>query len=364
MRQLRPLAALLLVLPASAQGLDPESRVPQPPRLWADSRPNVRYGDEVMARIQSLTGAQRETFFRRVREQQRQLRRQMDAAERDLRDAKALLRNLAAERSPLQKETEALVDEQTRILDALRSLDRIITSLRKDHDPQRIDTEEMRVDLYGGFQFSSLFRDAEGASGGFFSKSKPFAALDIRQTYRRIGENRWIEAFGTLSFQSSTVERSEAATIITTTGHVRAEVGAWWMKALNDRVSYGIEGAVGMVGYSEPVVGPDGSPQDKDSFRSRYRLGLTVRQEAGALKGSFAEVAHVRDPLFRAQERLFLRGRVVLTQFGSEAASGDFYTEGSVSKGRRGRDEATLLIGLRLSTVSFFRSLGAGRREE
>jgi hypothetical protein len=357
-------ALALSALPCAAQALDPEAGVPQPPSLWANSRPNLKYGEDLLARIKGLSSEHRDPFFRRLREQQRNLKRQIEAADRDLREARSLLRNLSTERSPLQKETESIVDAQTRILDGLRSLDRIITALRKDFDPQRIDAEELRVDLYGGFQFSSLFRDPGTSGGGFFSKSKPFAALDIRQTYRRIGDDKWVEAFGTLSFQSSTLEKSEAATIITTTGHVRAEVGAWWMKSLNDRVSYGLEGAVGMVGYSEPVLGPDGSPQDQDSFRSRWRLGATVRQEVGAVKGSFAEVAYVRDPLFLAKDRLFLRGRVVLTQFGSEGASGDFYTEGTVSKGRHGRDEAILLVGIRLSTVSFFRSLGAGRWSE
>jgi Spy/CpxP family protein refolding chaperone len=355
------LVLLLSALPGLGQALDPEAGVPQPPAVWAGGRPNMHYGDELLARIKGLTPAQRDPFFRRLREQQRSMRRQIEAAERDLREARDLHKNLSTERSPLQRDTEALVDAQTRILDGLRSLDRIITALRKDHDPQRVDADELRVDLYGGFQFSSLFRDPGATSGGFFSKSRPFAALDIRQTYRRIGDDKWVEAFGTLSFQSSTLENSEATTIITTTGHVRAEVGAWWMKALNDRVSYGLDGAVGMVGYTQPVMGPDGTPQDQDSFRSRWRLGATVRQEVGAVKGSFAEVAYVRDPLFLAKDRFFLRGRVVLTQFGSEGASGDFYTEGTVSKGRKGRDEAVLLVGIRLSTVAFFRSLGAGR---
>jgi hypothetical protein len=364
---LNRIPALVLALsafPAAAQALDPEAGVPQPPAVWANARPNLKYGEELLSRIKGLSPEHRDPFFRRLREQQRSLKRQIDAAERDLREARALLRNVASERSPLQKDTEVLVDAQTRILDGLRSLDRIITALRKDHDPQRIDADELRVDLYGGFQFSSLFRDPGAASGGFFSKSRPFAALDIRQTYRRIGDDKWVEAFGTLSFQSSTLENSEATSIITTTGHVRAEVGGWWMKSLNDRVSYGLDGAVGMVGYTQPIVGPDGTPQDQDSFRSRWRLGATVRQEVGAVKGSFAEVAYVRDPLFLAKDRLFLRGRVVLTQFGSEGASGDFYTEGTVSKGRKGRDEAVLLIGIRLSTVAFFRGLGAGRWSE
>jgi hypothetical protein len=100
----------------------------------------------------------------------------------------------------------------------------------------------------------------------------------------------------------------------------------------------------------------------RDEFRNQYKLGLTTRQEEGALKGSFAECSYLRDPLFRSQDRLYLRGRVVLTQFGTEGASGDFYMEGSVNKGRLGKDEAVMLVGFRLSTVSFFRSLGGGAK--
>ena len=51
---------------------------------------------------------------------------------------------------------------------------------------------------------------------------------------------------------------------------------------------------------------------------------------------------------------------MVLTQFGSKGSNGDFYIEGLASKGSAGRDEAILLLGLRLSTVSFLQSLGAG----
>jgi len=54
--------------------------------------------------------------------------------------------------------------------------------------------------------------------------------------------------------------------------------------------------------------------------------------------------------------------RVVLTQFGSQGTSGDFYMEGSVNKGRHGKDEAVMLVGFRLSTVEFFRSLGSGAK--
>ncbi|MGH7866807.1 MAG: hypothetical protein ACREP9_04010, partial [Candidatus Dormibacteraceae bacterium] len=66
---------------------------------------------------------------------------------------------------------------------------------------------------------------------------------------------------------------------------------------------------------------------------------------------------YLRDPLFLKRDRLFIRGRVVLTQLGSNGSGGDFYIEGSVNKGSAGRDEAVLLVGIRLSTISFLRSL-------
>lgn len=359
---MRPISALLcLAAPLMGQALDPEAGVPQPPSIWAGARPNPKYGEELLARIKGLGAEHIHPFFRRLREQQRSLKRQIEAAERDLIDARSLLKGLSQERSPIARDMEQVTDAQIRILDGLRSLDRIIARLRAKHDPQRVDAEELKVDLYGGFQFSSLFREQGANGGGFFSKSRPYVALDIRQTFRKPESDEWVETFGTLSFQSSSIEQSEAVNIITTTGQVRAEIGGWWMKSLNDRVSWGLEGAVGMVGYSAPEEQPGGSIQEQDSFKSRWRAGATVRQEVGALRGSYAEVAYVRDPLFLAKDRLFIRGRVVLTQFGSEGASGDFYTEGYISKGRSGRDEAVLIIGIRLSTVAFFRSLGSGK---
>ncbi len=362
---MRPISALLcLAAPLMGQALDPEAGVPQPPSIWAGARPNPKYGEELLARIKGLGAEHIHPFFRRLREQQRSLKRQIEAAERDLIDARALLKGLSQERSPLARDMEQLTDAQIRILDGLRSLDRIIARLRAKHDPQRVDADELKVDLYGGFQFSSLFREQGSNGGGFFSRSRPYVALDIRQTFRKPESDEWVETFGTLSFQSSSIEQSEAVNIITTTGQVRAEIGGWWMKSMNDRVSWGLEGAVGMVGYSAPEAQPGGSIQEQDSFKSRWRAGATVRQEVGALRGSYAEVAYVRDPLFLAKDRLFIRGRVVLTQFGSEGASGDFYTEGYISKGRTGRDEAVLIIGIRLSTVAFFRSLGSGKGGE
>ena len=134
------------------------------------------------------------------------------------------------------------------------------------------------------------------------------------------------------------------------------------METLTERVSWGVVGTAGVVGFSQPVTQSDLTGTSRDEFRNRFKLGLTTRQEEGAFKGSFAEWSYLRDPLFRYQDRIFMRGRVVLTQFGSQGASGDFYMEGSVNKGGHGKDEAVVLMGFRLSTVAFFRSLGGGAK--
>ncbi len=240
-------------------------------------------------------------------------------------------------------------------------MDKAIDRVRVEGDPLRLDAEELKVDLYGGFQFSSLFSDPD-QKGSFFSKSRPFVALDIRQAFRRPGGDTAWELFSTLAFQSSSFETSETLNVITTSGHFRGEVGLWWTRTLTERVSWGLVGSAGVVGFSQAVSQRDLTATSRDEFRNRFKLGLTTRQEEGAFKGSFAEWSYVRDPLFRYQDRLFMRGRVVLTQFGSQGTSGDFYMEGSVNKGRSGRDEAVMLVGFRLSTLSFFRSLGGGAK--
>ena len=59
---MRPAAALLglalafLQMPLPGQALDPEAGVPQPPAIWSGSRPNLRYGEELQARIAGQIG--------------------------------------------------------------------------------------------------------------------------------------------------------------------------------------------------------------------------------------------------------------------------------------------------------------------
>lgn len=334
------------------------------PPLWVNGRPDPQYGGALDAAYAAIRPDQRDEFFTRLRAEQRRILVYTERAERDIRSARGLAKDLQLVRNPAQAEADRLVESLVEVHEGLLSANREIQRLRLAHDPQKLDAEELQVDLYGGFQFSSLYRDPT-SNGGFFSKSRPFAALDTRQAFRRIGSDRWLEAFGTLSFQSSSLERSEALNIITTTGNFRAEIGAWRLYRLTERVAWGFVVSTGIVGFSETTVSDDvQAAAEQDHFRSFFRASLVVRQEKGALKGSCAEIGYLRDPLFIAEDRLLVRGRVVLTQFGTRAASGDFYAEGRVNKGKTGRDEAVLLLGFRLSTLSFFRSLGAGQGED
>jgi hypothetical protein len=185
-------------------------------------------------------------------------------------------------------------------------------------------------------------------------------ALDLRHVFRWPGGEKWVEAFGTLAFQSASKETSDTVAVITTTGDFKGEIGGWWMRPLTETVSWGVLGSTGLVGYSTPQTGSGLSSTSRDQFRSTYLCGFTLRQEEGALRNSMAEIAYEKDPLFIHSDRLLVRGKVVLTQFGSSGSNGDFYMEGYTSKGRAGRDEAVLLLGIRLSTLSFLRSLGGG----
>jgi hypothetical protein len=268
-----------------------------------------------------------------------------------------LQRSLERQGSPLVTDTGKMVMAQRTLIAQYKAIEKTIARQRAIYDPQKLDPDPLATDLYAGVQFSSLYRDPNNASS-FFAKSLPFVSLDIRQPFRRPGEDHWIEAFGTLSFQSASKETSDTVNVITTSGNFRGEMGIWWMQSLSESLSWGAIGSVGVVGYSVPESDQDLNSPNRDQFRNRSRVGLTVRQEEGTLRGSVAEISYVRDPLFRFQDRLMIRGRVVLTSFGSVGSSGDFYIEGTVSKGRSGRDEAVLLLGLRLDTLSFLRGLG------
>jgi hypothetical protein len=351
------LVLLSLCFTLAARAQDTDAPGPRPPAYQIDGAPNGEYATQLRASIETLSLEDRDAFFKALRRQQKELKLRIQDTEKLTKDAKNLKEAMEQKRTSLRNKAQALLDDQVSVLIAYKGIAQTIERERAKHDPQRIDADELKVDLYGGFQFSSLFRDP-GQNASFFSKSRPFASLDIRQSFRRPGGKSWFETFSTLSFQSSSLEQSEALNIITTSGRFRGEAGLWWMRSMSEGVSWGIVGSVGVVGYSQPDDQAGLSSTNRDEFRNRSRLGFTLRQETGALKGSFAEWSYVRDPLFITRDRLFVRGRVVLTQFGSEGASGDFYMEGSVSKGRQGRDEAVLLVGLRLSTLSFFRSLG------
>ncbi len=339
------------------------AQAPSPvvPSCQIAGAPNPRFEAELDASIRALAPGDRRSFFKALRAKQRELQHRIMEVERGLQQAQSLRNTLEREGSPNLPQGHALVVGQALLLADLREMDRVIARRRWAEDPLKLDADELKVDLYGGFQFSSLFSEQD-PNGSFFSKSRPFVALDIRQTFRHTGQDTWWEVFGTLAFQSSSLEKSEAVNVITSSGQFHGEAGLWWMKTLSERVSWGVVGTAGVVGYSQPVSQTDLASTSRDEFRNRFKLGLTTRQEAGALKGSFAECSYLRDPLFRAPDRLYMRGRVVLTQFGSQGASGDFYMEGSVNKGRHGKDEAVMLLGLRLSTLAFFRSLGGGAK--
>jgi len=339
------------------------AQIPGPavPSCQLAGTPNPRFESDLVGAIGRVAPTERRVFFKALRAKQRELQYRILEVEQGLRQAQALRNSLEREASPNLPQAQALVDGQAQVLEAFRGMDKVIARLRWQEDALKLDAEELKVGLYGGFQFSSLFSDPD-QRGSFFSKSRPFVALDIRQTFRRPAQDTWWEVFSTLSFQSSSFETSETLNVITTSGHFRGEVGLWWMQTLTDHVSWGVIGSAGVVGYSQPVTQVDLTGTSRDEFRNQLKLGLTTRQEEGALKGSFAEWSYLRDPLFRYQDRLLMRGRVVLTQFGSQGTSGDFYMQGSVNKGRHGKDEAVLLVGFRLSTVAFFRSLGSGAK--
>lgn len=344
---------VLLAETAPAVGVEPVT----PPPLLVGGAPNPAYGPELAARIARLEAPERRAFFRSLRRQQREVLTRLEEMTLNRERMLSLKGSLEREGSRLSEEAQALARRQEAAMDAMRGIARAIAGVRAMHDPQRFDADPLQADFYAGFQFSSLYRDSD-QQGSFFGKSKPFVALDIRQTFRWPHREDWVQVFGTLSFQSSSKEKSDTLDVITTSGAFRGEFGAWWMEPLTETVSWGVIGSVGLVGYATQEGDQDLAQGSRDEFRNRTKVGLTLRQEEGSLKGSVAEVSFVRDPQFLSKNRLLIRGRVLLTQFGSQGSSGDFYMEGFVSKGQKGRDEAVILLGLRLSTLSFFRSLG------
>ncbi len=330
---------------------------PAPPPLLVDGTPNSAYAADLAGRITVLKPEERKPFFRALRVQQREIQTRLEEMQSNRDRAAGLRRALEREGSRLAGRVETLGQDQEKAMRTLAAIDRDIRKARRAQDPSKLDTDPLQADFYAGFQFSSLYRDPT-STGGFFQKSKPFVVLDIRQNFRWVDQDQWMQFFSTLSFQSSSKEKSDTVDVITTSGAFRGEFGAWFMRPLTDEVSWGVVASVGVVGYATGQEGQDLLKTSRDEFRNRSRLGFTLRQEQGPLRGSVAELAYMRDPQFIARNRLLVRGRVLLTQLGSQGSSGDLYMEGFVSKGREGRDEAVLLLGLRLSTLSFFRSLG------
>jgi hypothetical protein len=320
--------------------------------------PNPRFGQELESRVKRLAPGERKVFFRQLRRQQRDLARRIDEMVFNYEKSKALRRDVAPETATVDARASELVEEERRAILALVEIQREIDRVRSREDPQRVDAMDFQADLYAGLQFSSMY--SEGSTDtSFFSTSRPFVMLDLRNTFRWPGAEHWMDVFGTLAFGSASKEDSDTVTVITTSGNFKGDMGVWWMSGFTENVSWGVLGSMGMVGYSQPVTGQDLSVTNRDEFRATYTLGLTLRQEAGAMRTSYAEIAYVRDPLFIHPDRLMVLGQVVLTQFGSRGSNGDFYMEGWTSKGK-GRDEAVLMLGIRLSTLSFFRSLGGG----
>lgn len=363
---LRPaLACLCLAVPAAAQDASPAAQeaatepreAPPVPSLHRDEGPNPDFRKELDQAAAGLKPEEVKPFFHALRRTEKELRSRIEFTQSTLKEARKLQRNLEEQKAPTVNKARIVVSSEEARLRAYKTMEKDIEAVRHRLDPMQLDADELKVDLYGGFMFSSLYQD-DAQNASFFSKSRPFASLDIRQAFRRPERDAWFETYSTLSFQSSSLEQSDTVNVITSSGQFRAEAGVWWLKPLTETVSWGVVGGVGMVGASQAQQGDGLSSSSRDSFRSTGRLSLTLRQESGQLKGSFAEWGYLRDPLFLKRDRLFVRGRVVLTQLGSEGANGDFYMEGSVNKGASGRDEAILLVGIRLSTLAFLRSLG------
>jgi hypothetical protein len=357
------LCAILVGGPVWAQDPDPELDVDRtrvvPPAVQVKGEPNGAYRAELEARVKSLAPSERKAFFKQLRKMQRELVRRIDEMVFNYEKTKALSRDVHTEGAGISMRATELVDFERRTILQYKDIQHQIDEVRKREDPQRVDALDFQADFYAGLQFSNLYSEGDQNSS-FFSTSKPFVSLDLRNTFRWPGGERWMDVFGTLAFQAASKENSDAVSVITTSGNFKGEAGVWWMKAFTETVSWGVLGSIGLVGYSQQTTSSDLTSSNRDEFRTTFTVGLTLRQEEGPMRTSFAEVAFIKDPLFLHPNRLMVRGQVVLTQFGSKGGNGDFYMEGRASKGRAGRDEAILLLGLRLSTLSFFRSLGGG----
>jgi len=357
------LPALLAVTAAAAApdpeelSLEPEQLRPPPLQLRGEANPD--YARELEARLPALPAGDRPRFFRLLRRQQRSLDQFLEELEYNYRRADALRGSLAGQSPDLAARSAGLMAAQRRTILQYRAMARAIDDLRRREDALKLDSMFFHVDLYAGIQFDTLYEDQQ-ESASFFSKSLPFVSLDLRSGFRWPGRERWLETFGTLTFESTSKENSDTVAVITRSGDFRGEMGLWSLSPLTENVSWGVLGSTGLVGYSTRDPGSGLAAPARDQLRSSFHAGFTLRQESGALRNSMAEVGYERDPLFLHSDRLVVKGKVVLTQFGLAGGNGDFFMEGWTSKGRRGRDEAVLLLGVRLDTLAFFRNLGGG----
>ena len=366
--RVRPLRVLgfaaLLAVTAGAAPPDPgdlilEPAQVQPPPLQLRGEANPEYARELEARLGALPAWDRPLFFKLLRRQQRSLDRFLEELEFNYRRADALHGALAGQSQDLAARSAGLMAAQRQTILLYRAMARAIDDLRRREDVLKLDSMFLHVDLYAGIQFDTLYEDQQ-QSASFFSKSLPFVSLDLRSGFRWPGRERWLETFGTLTFESTSKESSDTVAVITRSGDFRGEMGLWSLGPLTENVSWGVLCSTGLVGYSTREPGAGLAAPARDQLRSTFHVGFTLRQESGALRNSMAEVGYERDPLFIHSDRLVVKGKVVLTQFGLAGGNGDFFMEGWTSKGLRGRDEAVLLLGVRLDTMAFFRNLGGG----
>ena len=162
-----------LLVPVCCVALAAQSAVPF---CQVAGAPNPRFEAELDTAIKALAPAERRAFFKELRTKQRELQVRIFEVERGLQQAQSLRNTLEREASPNLSQAQSLVVGQSRMLEDFRELDRVIARQRWAEDPLKLDADELKVDLYGGFQFSSLFSEGGADRGSFFSKSRPFVA--------------------------------------------------------------------------------------------------------------------------------------------------------------------------------------------
>lgn len=240
--------------------------------------------------------------------------------------------------------------------------------------------DDLRIDIYGATVSSTLYH--EDGSTGQFGKARPYLEIQIRQTFRRSGSNRGWDIWGTITAQTAAFAPAQAPTpeagSPTLAGRIRTasndgvhesihsftvEAGTehgipTWFH--NDNVRLGVLAGLSLSSFESTAGDTDLRPQDRNYFMPGGRAGIVVRQIAGSWRGTFSEFSYLRDPRFRAADRLLIRGRLVLTPTSGEGEGLGVYLEGSMNAGR-GRDEARLVIGIRLDTLAILRAIVGGK---